>query len=251
VRAAGLPAARRCRPRRILSYTHASGWEIPQLLDAIDAQRERGFLAVRAQSGVPGLDTVYGVTKSGSYEPAGRGTAPQEEVWDTEAYLRHAPTALAAARAHVGSELKLLPRRPSPAHPGPGRPARQGAGTGGLYWLEGHVTPPRTRRCCATSAAHTTVPLADRRGLHDRLEFQQLITEQLIDFVARVSHAGGISHLRRIAALAEIGRSGWPPTARRVSPVAMERRCTSGSAPNVAIQEYMATRTNARVFRHA
>src|SRR6478672_4823581 len=36
---------------RILTYTHASGWEIPQLLDAVDERREQGFLAVRAQSG--------------------------------------------------------------------------------------------------------------------------------------------------------------------------------------------------------
>src|SRR6476620_9086194 len=98
---------------RILSYTHATGWDVPALLDSIDATRERGFRAIRVQTGVPGLDTVYGVSKAGAaYEPAGRGTAPVEEVWDTDAYLRHAPVALAAAREHVGVEVALLdPRR--------------------------------------------------------------------------------------------------------------------------------------------
>ena len=63
---------------RVLSYTHATGWDVPALLDSIDAARERGFQAIRAQSGVPGLDTVYGVSRAGAaYEPAGRGTAPR------------------------------------------------------------------------------------------------------------------------------------------------------------------------------
>src|ERR1035438_2707257 len=77
---------------RILAYTHATGWDLPQLLDSVDEKLGRGFLAVRAQSGVPGLDTVYGVHHGAvSYEPAGRGARPVEETWDTEAYLRHAP----------------------------------------------------------------------------------------------------------------------------------------------------------------
>ena len=31
---------------RILSYTHATGWDVPALLDSIDAARERGFQAL-------------------------------------------------------------------------------------------------------------------------------------------------------------------------------------------------------------
>jgi hypothetical protein len=51
------------------------------------------------------------------------------------------------------------------------------------------------------------VPLAIGEVFTTIWEFQQLITEQLIDFVrAAVTHAGGISHLRRIAALAEVCR---------------------------------------------
>ncbi|MGO4429011.1 enolase C-terminal domain-like protein, partial [Streptomyces sp. MCAF7] len=126
---------------RILTYTHASGWEIPQLLDAVDERREQGFLAVRAQSGIPGLDTVYGVSSGeAGYEPADRGAAPAVEVWDTDSYLRHAPRVLAAVREHVGPELKLL----HDAHHRltPGQAARLGRALEevDLYWLE-DVTP--------------------------------------------------------------------------------------------------------------
>ena len=46
---------------RVLSYTHATGWDAPALLDSVDAKRATGFQAIRVQSGVPGLDSVYGV----------------------------------------------------------------------------------------------------------------------------------------------------------------------------------------------
>ncbi|HEV7792424.1 MAG TPA: hypothetical protein VGP05_25705, partial [Pseudonocardia sp.] len=91
---------------RVLSYTHATGWDTPALLDAVDAVRARGFRAVRVQTGVPGLDPIYGASRGGTgYERAGRGAGPVEETWDTDAYLRHLPGALAQVRGHVGPEL--------------------------------------------------------------------------------------------------------------------------------------------------
>ena len=139
---------------RILSYTHATGWDVPALLDSIDAaprarlpgrprpvRRSRAGHRVRRQ---PGRRAVY--------EPAGRGAAPIEEVWDTDAYLRHAPVALAAAREHVGPGAGAAARRAPPAEPEPGRPAGQGAGS--RWTCSGSRTSPRprTRRCCGTSA---------------------------------------------------------------------------------------------------
>ena len=66
----------------------------------------------------------------------------------------------------------------------------------------------------------------DRRGLQHRLGVPAaLITEQLIDFVrAAVSHAGGISPLRRIAALAELWQIRLGPHGPSdVSPIALAR----------------------------
>ncbi|MGW2330910.1 D-mannonate dehydratase ManD [Streptomyces sp. NPDC001700] len=227
---------------RILTYTHATGWEIPQLLESIDARREEGFRAVRAQSGVPGLDTVYGVSRGGrGYEPAGRGAAPVEEVWDTDAYLRHAPKVLGAVREHVGPELKLL----HDVHHRltPGQAARLGRTLEevDLFWLE-DVTPAENQQVLRHVRQHTTVPLAIGEVFNTVWECQSLITEQLIDFVRTcVSHAGGISHLRRIAALAEIWQIRLGPHGPSdVSPVALAASLHVGLAtPNFAIQEYM------------
>ena len=70
---------------RVLTYTHAMGWDLPAVIDSVDEKLDRGFLAVRAQSGVAGLDTVYGVHNPAHGEahpgrPAGQGTGASRSV---------------------------------------------------------------------------------------------------------------------------------------------------------------------------
>ena len=71
---------------------------------------------------------------------------------------------------------------------------------------------------------------------------QQLITEQLIDYIrATVVHAGGITHLRRILDLAALYhvRSG-SHGATDLSPVCMAAALhVDISIPNFGLQEYM------------
>ena len=227
---------------RILSYTHATGWDVPALLESIDAQLARGFQAVRAQTGVPGLDIVYGVTRSGAaYEPAGRGAAPTEEIWDTDAYLRYAPTALAAARDHVGPDVKLL----HDAHHRltPNQAARLGRALEpvDLFWLE-DVTPAENQEVLRRVRAATTVPLAIGEVFNTIWDCQYLIENRLIDYIrAAVVHAGGISHIRKIFALAEVhGVQAAPHGPSDVSPISLAASIHLGVAThNFAIQEYM------------
>ena len=227
---------------RVLSYTHASAWEVPALLDAVDARREQGFRAVRAQSGVPGLETVYGVHRAAAdYEPASRGAAPVVEAWETDAYLRHAPGVLAAVRDHVGPELGLL----HDAHHRltPQQAARLGKALEpvDLYWLE-DVTPAENQEVLRLVRQHTTTPLAIGEVFNNVFQCQRLITEQLIDFIrVAVVHAGGISHVRKIFALAELYQvRAAPHGPSDVSPISLAASIHVGtSSHNFAIQEYM------------
>src|SRR3954470_23553533 len=50
--------------RGCLVYGHASGAELPELFDSIRAHQEQGFRAIRVQTGIPGLGSVYGVASS-------------------------------------------------------------------------------------------------------------------------------------------------------------------------------------------
>ena len=47
-----------------LAYGHASGRDLPELLDSVRAHLELGYRAIRVQIGVPGLGQVYGVASS-------------------------------------------------------------------------------------------------------------------------------------------------------------------------------------------
>ena len=74
----------------VMVYCHATGRDIPETLDAFARYQEKGFKAIRAQCGVPGMKSVYGVSKGGAYEPATKGW-PNEDSWSTEKYLNFIP----------------------------------------------------------------------------------------------------------------------------------------------------------------
>ncbi len=227
---------------RVATYRHAFGWDLPALLEQVDAHREAGFENIRVQAGVPGLDVVYGVSRDNQvYEPAGRVAAPAEEIWDAEAYLRSIPGVIAGVRAHVGDGVGLLHdvhHRLTPI---------QAAGLGkalepvGMFWLE-DVTPAEDPDALRLVRQHTTTPLAIGEVFNTVWDCQQLIENRLIDYIrVAVVHAGGISHLRKIFALAEVhGVQAAPHGPSDVSPVSLAASIHLGMAThNFAIQEYM------------
>ena len=68
-----------------LAYGHASGRDTAELFDSIREHLELGYKAIRVQTGIPGLDSVYGVAASAGgdgdrydYEPARRGAKGAE-----------------------------------------------------------------------------------------------------------------------------------------------------------------------------
>src|SRR5688572_9665662 len=57
---------------RIMAYGHASGSSVREIFDSVRAMQERGYRSIRVQSGVPGLQSVYGVHATTSAD----GSAP-------------------------------------------------------------------------------------------------------------------------------------------------------------------------------
>src|SRR5215471_5558164 len=45
----------------LLAYGHASGRDLEELFDSVRAHREQGYRAIRIQTGVPGLRSIYGI----------------------------------------------------------------------------------------------------------------------------------------------------------------------------------------------
>ena len=240
--------------RGVMVYGHANGRDLQHTVDEVLRHKEQGFMAIRAQSGVPGLDTVYGVAKPGAaYEPAD-ASLPSEHDWSTEKYLRHTPQLFDAVRSALGWEHQLLHdvhHRLTPIEA-----ARLGKDLEPhrLFWLE-DPTPAENQESLRLIRQHTTTPLAVGEVFNTIWDCKDLIQHQLIDYIrCSVSHAGGITHLRRIADLAALHqvRTGCHG-ATDLSPVCM------GAAlhfdlwvPNFGIQEWMphSDETNA-VFPHA
>ncbi|HEY3560289.1 MAG TPA: D-mannonate dehydratase ManD [Kribbella sp.] len=246
----------------ITAYGHASGRDTEELFDSIRHHLDLGFRAIRVQTAVPGIGTLYGVPtqpaapggRSDDYEPAQRGPLPAEEDWDTRAYLRHLPTVFEAVRAEFGPELPLL-------HDGHHRMTPIEAAKLGkalepydLFWLE-DCTPAENQEALRLVRRHTTTPLAIGEVFNTVWDYQTLISEQLIDYVrSSVTHAGGITALRKLldfAAQYQIKSGIHGPT--DISPVGMAAALHLDLAiHNFGIQEYMPHNAlTAEVFRQS
>lgn len=229
------------RPR-VLAYTHVFGWETPEVLDAVDAILKRGYRAVRVQSGVPGLDSVYGVQRGRpKYEPAVRGGLPTTEVWDSSAYKRHVPTMLESVRAHVGGEVELLHDAHHRLSPIEAAQFAKSVEDVSLFWLE-DPTPAENQESLNLVRTHSTTPIAIGEVFNTIWDCKDLITQQSIDYIRTcVMHAGGISHVRRIFDLAAIyGIKAAPHGPSDVSPITMAASVHLAlTTPNFGIQEYM------------
>lgn len=255
-KAAGLPLYQLLGGRSrsgVMVYAHANGRDVAETVDRVGEYIEKGYKAIRAQSGVPGLAGVYGVAKGRFYEPATKGL-PEESVWSTEAYLDFAPKLFEAVRVKHGMGPHLLHdvhHRLTPIEA-----ARLGKSLEPyrLFWME-DPTPAENQEAFRLIRQHTVTPIAVGEVFNSIWDCKDLIQEQLIDFIrTSVVHAGGITHLRRIADLAALyqirtGSHG----ATDLSPVCM------GAAlhfdlwvPNFGVQEHMehCAETDA-VFPHA
>jgi mannonate dehydratase len=237
----------------VTAYGHANGADVDALLVEVDRLLREGYRAVRVQTGVPGLEKVYGVSDRTVYEPAD-SAVPTETVWSTEAYLDHLPGVLRRVREEFGPGPKLLHdvhHRLTPIEA-----ARLGKSLEpyALTWLEDPV-PAELQTGYRIIRRHTTTPIAVGEVFNTIWDCADLIREQLIDYIrCSVVHAGGITHLRRIHDLAALHhvRTG-AHGATDMSPVCMAASLQLGiSVPNFGLQEHMphSAETDA-VFPHA
>src|SRR5688572_16437986 len=238
----------------VMVYGHANGSTVDETAAAVGRYVDMGYKAVRAQCAVPGMPHAYGVGRGDLYyEPAERGKAP-ETVWSTERYLSFVPSLFERLRKEFGPEVHLLHdvhHRLTPIEAGRlGRslePYR-------LFWMEDPV-PAELQAGFRIIRQHTTTPIAVGEVFDTIHDCQQLITEQLIDYIRMtVVRGGGITHLRRVAHLAELyhvrtGSHG----ATDLSPVCMAAALHHDlSVHNFGIQEYMRhSEETDRVFPHA
>ena len=225
----------------VLVYGHASGESMDEAMDALLEYKEKGYRAIRIQSGIPGISSIYGVGRGKYfYEPADR-TMPPEHTWNTRLYMNFVPKLFERARELVGPDIELLHDAHHRLTPQEAAEVGKRLEPYGLFWLE-DPTPGENQEGLRVIRQHTTTPIAIGEVFNSVYDCNQMITEQLIDYIRMtVSHSGGLTGLRKVSTLAEpyhVRTGCHGPT--DISPVAMSACLHFGLwAPNFGIQELM------------
>ena len=188
----------------VMVYGHANGSDLAETVDEVGKYIDLGYKAIRAQSGVPGLQDAYGVGRGKMYYEPADANLPSLTVWDTTKYLNFVPKLFDKLRDTYGFDHHLL-------HDGhhrltPIEAARLGKSVEPyqLFWLE-DLTPAENQEAFKLIRQHTTTPLAVGEVFNTIWDCKDLIQNQLIDYIrCTVVRAGGITHLRRIADLAAL-----------------------------------------------
>src|SRR5579885_2570888 len=188
----------------VLVYAHAHGVTAEETVEDVRRHMDLGYRAVRAQSGIPGLSSTYGVPKGTQpYEPAERGL-PSESRWSTELYLRHTPKLFEQVRKACGENVRLLHdchHRLTPIEA-----ARLGRDLEPfrLFWMEDPV-PAELQEGFKVIREHTTTPIATGEVFNTIWDAHDLIRQQWIDYIRMaIVHGGGITPMKKIADFAAL-----------------------------------------------
>jgi len=180
-------------------YAHASGREIPEVIDNARKLMAQGFRHIRVQVGVPG-QAGYG---------AGAGAGQVEKLHDApmfepEDYLRRALKLLETARRELGEEVELLHDVHERISPIQAVRFCKECERFRLFFLEDPLSPEDIewfriiRQQCST-------PIAMGELFNSPHEWTPLIRDRLIDYIRiHVSQAGGLTPCRKIAAMGEL-----------------------------------------------
>lgn len=237
----------------VLVYGHANGKDLEQTVDEVGRYIDKGYKAIRAQSGIPGLDNTYGVAKEKAYyEPAKRGL-PKEDAWSTSKYLDFIPKLFKRLRDEYGDSPHLLHdchHRLTPIEAG--RLGRE-LEPYHLFWLEDPIEE-ELQEGFRLLRQHTTTPIAVGEIFNSVYDVHKLVAEQLVDFLRiTVVHGGGITPIMKLAAFASVYhlKTGFHG-ATDLSPVTMAAALNVDIVlNNFGIQEYMPhTPETDEVFPH-
>jgi mannonate dehydratase len=204
-------------------YGHASGDEIPQVIESAKSYMARGFRHVRVQIGIPGM-AGYGAGRGSRQVPA----LHKGPVYEPAVYIRRALKMFEACRQELGEEVELLHDVHERVTPTQAVKFCKDVEKFNLFFFEDPLSPEDIayfrliRQQCAT-------PIAMGELFNSPHEWTPLIQERLMDYIRiHVSQAGGLTPCRKIAAFGELYnvRTAWHGPGD-VSPI--------GHAANVAL----------------
>lgn len=201
-------------------YYHVFGRTTEQLVQGCVAAKEAGFTAVGHLT--PFLDEPHDIPFFKTH------VAKMEDAIETVARYRQAvgdevDLCIEIHRRLTPHEAIVLGRGIEPYHP---------------FFFEDPIRPDNLDEM-AFVADHINIPIATGERIHTIYEFEMLLSRNAVQYVRPdVCLAGGLSHCKKIAALAEARNVGVVPH-NPLSPVSTAA-CVQLAAciPNFALQEY-------------
>ena len=171
---------------RVRVYTHAGGPTTEATVERVHQLMELGYRAFK-------LGTALSIQAGGS-----------SEAMDERAIIRRTEEKIRAVREAVGPDVDLMLDNHGRFMPAFAIELMHVLQPFNMLFLEELVPPENPAALEKVSLVKANVPLATGERLFSKWEFRELIERQLVDVVQPdVCHAGGISELKKIAAMAE------------------------------------------------
>ncbi|MDX2267483.1 MAG: enolase C-terminal domain-like protein [Bryobacter sp.] len=221
------------------TYRHAAGAEISECIDQAKRLVAEGQRHVRIQVGTPG-QAAYGAGRGAAADATGR--LHNGPMYEPQAYIKRTLQLFEAARKELGPDVELLHDTHERIHPTQALQMGKDIEQFRLFFWEDPVSPEDVawfRRI----RQQTSTPLAMGELFTHPLEWMDLVSERLIDFIrVHLSMIGGLTPARKLAALCEAFnvRTAWHGPGD-VSPIG--HACNASLdlvIPNFGIQEYSA-----------
>lgn len=174
-------------------YTHTSGQTFDEVLASCHRKMEQGFTALRPTVAIPGCVGTYGV-----------GTGPKnQEIWETEPFLRTIPRLFEFLRGNLPEEIDLLFDVHERLTPNQASRLARDLEPFRLFFLEDALRPEH-KESFRLLRQNTIIPLAMGELWGAKWDWLTVITEQLIDYIRMgIPHVGGVTEAKKIAAIAE------------------------------------------------
>jgi mannonate dehydratase len=221
------------------TYRHASGAEISECVDMAKKLVAEGQRHVRVQVGTPG-QAAYGAGQGGASR--GATTLTNAPFYEPAPYIARTIKLFEAIRKELPAEIEILHDTHERIHPTQALQMGKDIEQFRLFFWEDPVSPEDVawfRRI----RQHTTTPLAMGELFTHPLEWMDLVSERLIDFIrVHISMIGGLTPARKLATLCEAFnvRTAWHGPGD-VSPIGHAANATLDlTIPNFGVQEYSA-----------
>ncbi len=172
--------------RRVRVYTHAGGPTTEATVERVHELMELGYRAFK-------LGTARPIEAGGS-----------ADQMDERLIIRRTEEKIRAVREAVGPDVDLMLDNHGRFMPAFAIELMHVLQPFNMLFLEELVPPENLAALEKVALVKANVPLATGERLFSKWEFRELIEKQLVDVVQPdICHAGGISELKKIAAMAE------------------------------------------------